>query len=235
MRAVVSLQEPVPSDEDLVLRFQGGDTSAFDTLVRRYKNPVANFLFSLIHDYDRSLELAQETFLRVYQNVGRYEINAKFSTWVYRIGMNLAIDEMRRRKRWRFIPFVVRTEDGEFLEREQPDDDLDPEDRLLESEVQRVVRDAIATLPERYRASLVLKDLQGLSYQEIAEIHRVPEGTVKSRINRARLLLKERLTPYFTGRPGLMEAGSEGVEDTRTGSGDGCLHSAPPPAEPESE
>ena len=220
MRAVVSPQEPVPSDEDLVLRFQGGDASAFDALVRRYKNPVTNFLFTLIHDYDRSLELAQDTFLRVYQNVGRYQINAKFSTWVYRIGMNLAIDEMRRRKRWRFVPFVVRTEDGELLEREQPDDDLDPEDHLLGSEVQRVVRAAIATLPERYRASLVLKDLQGLSYEEIAEIHRVPEGTVKSRINRARLLLKERLTPYFMGRPALVDAEREGVGDPQEGGGE---------------
>jgi len=196
----VTERETVP-DEELVFRVQRGDRASFDLLVKRYKNPLTGFLYGVVQDYDRAQELSQDAFLRVYVNIRRYEPSARFSTWLYRIGLNLAIDETRRRKRWKWVPMFSTNQDGETFEREQPSTDPGPERRTLENETQQVVRAAIATLPDIYRTSLILKDLQGLSYEEIAAIQEIPEGTVKSRLNRARALLKERLTPYIQGRP----------------------------------
>jgi RNA polymerase sigma-70 factor (ECF subfamily) len=184
------------SDEQLVELAKGGDRAAFEQLVSRFMNPILNHIRGMLRDRERALDLTQETFIRLYTHLGDYRSHARLSTWLYRIATNLAIDEIRRRRRSRVLPFRVRREDGEEAEPEFPDNGPGPDAPLLRSEVQEKVRAAVAQLPEVYRASLVLRDLQGLSYEQVAEVLSVPIGTVKSRVNRARLLLKERLAPY---------------------------------------
>lgn len=189
----------VSSDEELVRRAQHGDESAFAVLIGRYDRKIINHIYAMLRDYDRALDLAQETFLRLLTRVNAYSETARFSTWLYRIGTNLAIDEIRRRKRWRMIPFLTRPDGGQI---EFPSDPGgSPDAPLLEDERRRLVREAVASLPPHYRGAVVLKDLQDLPYEEVAEILEVPVGTVKSRVNRARSLLKDALEPVLEAGP----------------------------------
>lgn len=183
------------SDHELVAAARDGDELAFQEVVRRYRTPITNFVYRMLNDYDMAVDLAQETFVRVYTSIGRYEANYNFSTYIYRIASNLAISELRRRKRRKMVSFfTVFSGDGEEpVEMDPPDDRPLPEDSLLTSERKRAVSRAIASLPEKYRSAVVLRDIEGHSYEEIAAILELSEGTVKSRINRARGLLREKL------------------------------------------
>ena len=187
------------SDHELLAAIRDGDESAFQEIVRRYRNPITNFIYRMIDDYDRAVELSQETFIRVYTSASRYEANYSFSTYIYRIATNLAISELRRRKRRKFVslfsPFT--NEDGEAVEIDPPDGNPLQDEVMIENERRRAVARAITSLPEKYRAAIVLRDVEGLSYDQIAAALELSEGTVKSRINRARNLLKEKLTAYI--------------------------------------
>ncbi|HXG68334.1 MAG TPA: sigma-70 family RNA polymerase sigma factor [Blastocatellia bacterium] len=187
------------NDHDLIAAVRDGDEVAFQEIVRRYRNPITNFVYRMIDDYERAVELAQETFIRVYTSASRYEANYSFSTYIYRIATNLAISELRKRKRRKFIslfsPFV--DDGGEPVEIDLPDDKPLQDESLIDDERRRAVARAIASLPEKYRAAIVLRDVEGLSYDRIAEVLKLSEGTVKSRINRARNLLKEKLSAYM--------------------------------------
>jgi RNA polymerase sigma-70 factor (ECF subfamily) len=153
----------------------------------------------MLDDYDRSVELAQETFIRVYTSASRYQANYSFSTYIYRIATNLAISELRRRKRRKtvslFSPFT--NDDGEPVEIDPPDLNALQDEALIATERRVAVARAITSLPQKYRAAIVLRDVEGLSYDQIAQTLKLSEGTVKSRINRARNLLKEKLTAYI--------------------------------------
>lgn len=190
------------SDHELVAATKEGDELAFQEIVRRYRNPITNFVFRMINDYDRAVELAQETFLRIYAHSDRYEATFSFSTYIYRIATNLAISELRQRKRrhlfsiftpWRTVPGEDEEQQMLDLPDERPLQDVD----LIDRERRQAVAKAIQTLPEKYRAALVLRDVQGISYERIAEILNISEGTVKSRINRARNFLREKLQAYL--------------------------------------
>jgi RNA polymerase sigma-70 factor (ECF subfamily) len=187
------------NDHDLIAAVRDGDEVAFQEIVRRYRNPITNFVYRMIDDYERAVELAQETFIRVYTSASRYEANYSFSTYIYRIATNLAISELRKRKRRKFIslfsPFV--DDGGEPVEIDLPDEKPLQDESLIDDERRRAVARAIASLPEKYRAAIVLRDVEGLSYDRIAEVLKLSEGTVKSRINRARNLLKEKLSAYM--------------------------------------
>jgi RNA polymerase sigma-70 factor (ECF subfamily) len=200
-RLTNSRQAREPEDQELVRLALEGDRSAFERLVSRHMNLVLNHLHGMLHDRERALDLCQETFLRLHRHLAEYRSDARLSTWLYRIATNLAIDEIRKSRRSRVLPFRTRREDGEPCEPEFQDARPGPEAQVLTEELREEVRAAVAGLPEAYRASLVLRDLQGLSYEEVAEALEVPVGTVKSRVNRARLLLRERLAPYL-GNPG---------------------------------
>jgi RNA polymerase sigma-70 factor (ECF subfamily) len=183
-----------------VRQAQGGDDSAFEILIARYDRKITSHIYAMLRDYDRALDLAQETFLRLLTRVDYYKETARFSTWLYRIGTNLAIDEIRRRRRWRLVPIIGKGEEEWQPPRLQAADQrhsLPPDAPLLEDETRTLVRAAVATLPEHYRSALVLKDLQDMPYEEVAEVLEVPVGTVKSRVNRARSLLKESLREHF--------------------------------------
>ena len=187
------------SDHELLAEIRDGDEAAFQEIVRRYRNPITNFVYRMIDDYERSVELAQETFIRVYTSASRYQANYSFSTYIYRIATNLAISELRRRKRRRFVSlFSPFTDDnGDPVELDPPDLNPLQDESLIKDERRKAVARAITSLPEKYRAAIVLRDVEGLSYDRIAEVLKLSEGTVKSRINRARNLLKEKLTAYI--------------------------------------
>jgi RNA polymerase sigma-70 factor (ECF subfamily) len=183
------------SDHELVAAARDGDELAFQEVVRRYRTPITNFVYRMLNDYEMAVDLAQETFVRVYTSIGRYEANYSFSTYIYRIASNLAISELRKRKRRRVVSLfgIFTGDDGEAVELDPVDERKVPEEVVLEDERKAAVQRAIASLPEKYRTALVLRDIEDHSYEQIAEILGLSEGTVKSRINRARNLLREKL------------------------------------------
>ncbi|MCI0486084.1 MAG: sigma-70 family RNA polymerase sigma factor [Blastocatellia bacterium] len=187
------------NDHELLAAIRDGDEAAFQEIVRRYRNPITNFVYRMIDDYDRAVELTQETFIRVYTSASRYQANYSFSTYIYRIATNLAISELRKRKRRKvvslFSPFT--DDNGEPVELDPPDSNPLQDEALIENERRQAVTRAIMSLPEKYRVAIVLRDVEGHSYDRIAEVLELSEGTVKSRINRARNLLKEKLSAYI--------------------------------------
>jgi len=187
-------------DHSLLAATLTGDETAFQELVRRYRNQITNYVYRMLNDYDRAADLAQETFVRVYTNAERYQATYSFSTYIYRIAHNLAISELRQRKRRRLIPFpsFFSDKDSEEIEIEIEDKrQVMADDSMIADERRDAVRRAISSLPEKYRAALVLCDIEEKSYEEISAVLDLPVGTVKSRINRARNLLKEKLREYL--------------------------------------
>jgi len=168
--------------------------------MRRHRGSIVNFLNRLISDRDRAEDLAQEVFLRVYRHAGTYRVTARFTTWLYTIASNLGKNELRNRARRRNVSMEdtareLRQDDYHLGTREDfllPDRITDLNDR------QRKVRVAIQSLPEHFRMMLVLRDIEGFTYEEIASMLELPLGTVKSRINRARLEFKNRIEPMLT-------------------------------------
>jgi RNA polymerase sigma-70 factor, ECF subfamily len=187
-------------DHALLEATRTGDETAFQEIVRRYRNQITNYVYRMIDDYDRAADLAQETFVRVYVNVERYQATYSFSTYIYRIAHNLAISELRQRKRRRTIPLPTffSDKDSEEVDVELPDHrQMLADEAMIDEERRLAVARGIQSLPEKYRAPLVLCDIEEKSYEEISEILELPTGTVKSRINRARNLLKEKLREYL--------------------------------------
>ncbi|BBM70960.1 RNA polymerase sigma factor [Rhodothermus marinus] len=185
------------SDEDLMSLFQAGTVEAFDILVSRYQDPLANYLYRFLGDPKEVEDLLQETFMRVYRNRHSYRRIAKFSTWLYTIAGNLARSEYRKRKRRRVYSLQSVNRDEEEYEVEIPDETFAP-DRHTESTIQdRYIQEALKQIPEEFREVVVLRDVQQLSYEEIAEITGLPMGTVKSRINRGRTKLQALLKDVY--------------------------------------
>jgi RNA polymerase sigma-70 factor (ECF subfamily) len=187
------------SDHALIEATKQGDETAFAEIVSRYRNPITNYLYRLLNDYEEAVDLAQETFVRVYFAAERYHTGYAFSTYLYRIATNLAISEMRRRKRRKLLSLTgLFQPEGEAETQFDPADENPlPDANLLEDEQRQVVARAIAAMPEKYRLPIVLRDIEGKSYEEVAEILNLGLGTTKSRISRARALLKEKLKHYF--------------------------------------
>jgi RNA polymerase sigma-70 factor (ECF subfamily) len=190
-RQVVSL-----SDEDLMAEAAEGNERAFTELVTRYKSRVVNLVSRLLNDREASDDICQEVFVRVFLHRKNYRRGAKFSTWLFTIAANLAKNEIRRRKRrrnWTSLDEMQETLRDSSLQLMDPR--ANREGDVEVRQLQGVVGAAIATLPERYRVALVLRDIEGLAYEDIAQVLRIPGGTVRSRINRARLMLKKKLEP----------------------------------------
>jgi RNA polymerase sigma-70 factor (ECF subfamily) len=187
-------------DHQLLAATGAGDETAFLEITRRYRNQITNYVYRMLDDYDRAVDLTQETFVRVWVNAGRYQATYSFSTYIYKIAHNLAISELRQRKRRRTIqlPTFFSDKDNEEVEIEIEDRKQPLADAvMIGDERRRAVTRAIASLPEKYRAALVLCDIEEKSYEEISVVLGLPVGTVKSRINRARNLLKEKLRDYL--------------------------------------
>src|SRR5688500_15334117 len=160
------------SDHQLIESAKEGDEAAFAEIMGRYKNPITNFLYRFLNDYEEAVDLAQETFVRVYFALDRYHTNFAFSTYIYRIATNLAISEIRRRKRRRLLSLtgLFQGEDGSEVEFQPPDKRKLPDAEIVDDERDAVIGRAIATLPEKYRVPVVLRDIEGRTYEEIAEI-----------------------------------------------------------------
>ena len=190
-------------DDELIERYRAGDEDAFTLLVRRHQQPLVNFIARYINDRDGAEDLAQETFIRIFKAARRYTPGqAHFKTWMYHIASNLCKNELRnrgRRNRYRVDRVVESDGDSEqidLIENAPADAASQPEVALERKELHEAIQRAIAELPEQYRVPLVLRDLQGLSYAEISETLELRSGTTKSRINRARLMLKDKLKSY---------------------------------------
>lgn len=178
------------SDEDLIARFQEGDERAFNELVRRYKDPLTNFAFRFLGDRDECLDVVQETFIRVYRNKHSFKPIARFSTWLYTITTNLCRSALRRR-RVRAM-FSLHRDDDDGMG-ELPDESAHTDRRADASLKAERIQRALLTLAPKYREVVVLREIEELSYEEIAAVTRLNIGTVKSRINRARVQLQEQL------------------------------------------
>ncbi len=174
-----------------------GDKGAFNEIVLRYKDPLVNFVYHLVDDYGTAKDIAQEAFIRAYLNAHRYRPIASFSTWLYQIAKNLAYNALKKRKRYQktsindpIFPdspgFTLDLEDG----KRKPDEELE------NSELGKLIFSALRTIPHKYRVPIVLRDIEGFSYEQIAGILRCPKGTVKSRINRGRRMMRAKLEPF---------------------------------------
>src|SRR5437868_10231835 len=197
--ALPPVSEARLSDHELIEATRGGDEAAFGEIMTRYRGPITNYLYRFLNDYEEAVDLAQETFVRVYFALDRYHTGYAFSTYIYRIATNLAISELRRRKRRRLLSLtgLFQSEEESGVEFQPPDERQLQDARLVDDEQSQVIARAIASLPEKYRVAIVLRDVEGRSYEEIAEIMSLGLGTTKSRISRGRGLLKDKLEAYF--------------------------------------
>jgi RNA polymerase sigma-70 factor (ECF subfamily) len=197
MSNIIDNTKTIAADKDIesVLACQKGDTEAFDILVERHQKKMLNIAYRMMGDYDEACDVTQEAFLAAYKSIKKFKGEAKFSTWLYRIVINYS---KNRLKQIRSIDKreVVSIDDageikaeGEWCQSSQNDANPDVQMERREREVQ--VQKCITSLDEEYREILVLRDIQGLSYEEIKDILKIPEGTVKSRLSRARNALKD--------------------------------------------
>ena len=185
------------SDEELAVLLQQHVDEAFDILVYRYKDPLLNYLFRFMGSLEVAEDLVQETFVRLYQKRTLYEPVARFSTWLYTIASNLARSELRRPYR-RYHVSIVRERDSDVdfelsLRDQEPDPERSADSRLKNERIQ----EALANLPETFREAVILRDVQGLRYEDICEILGQQIGTVKSRIFRGRSMLKTMLKDIY--------------------------------------
>ncbi len=187
-------------DSELVTTYLNRDERAFDVLVERYQTRLLNFIYRTVGDRERAEDLVQEVFVRVYRHLGRFDRSKKFSTWIYTIASNLAKNELRNRSRNPLVFFQSLTK-GFAGEEERPvefeDNRLRPDDLYRKRYLREVVEQSVARLPVHHREVFVLRELEGKSYEDIAEITHCNLGTVKSRLNRARTAFASLVGPMM--------------------------------------
>ena len=179
-------------------RVAEGDERAFSELVRRYQGRVVNLVSRVLNDRECSDDLAQEVFVRVFVHRRNYRRGSKFSTWLFTIAANLAKNEIRRRVRrrnWFSLDALQEMVSDSAIQLADPTEGQ--EITLQREQLRRAVGQAIAMVPEKYRLALVLRDIEGFAYEEIGQILGIPGGTVRSRVNRARMMLKRKLRPLL--------------------------------------
>ena len=186
-------------DSELVQAFIEGDQRAFGELVGRYDNRLLNFVYRTVGDRERAQDLVQETFVRVYRHIERFDQSKKFSTWIYTIAGNLAKNELRNRSRNPLVLFqtIKKNWDADHRPLEWEDPDYKPDDLYRKRFLKEKVEEAVDELPEHHRIVFVLRELEGKTYEEIAEITGCNLGTVKSRLNRARNNFAQIIAPMI--------------------------------------
>jgi RNA polymerase sigma-70 factor (ECF subfamily) len=187
-------------DAELVRVFLAGDERAFREIVTRYQSRLLNFIYRTIGDRERAEDLVQEVFIRVYRHLARFDQTKKFSTWIYTIASNLAKNELRNRSRNPLVLFQTLTQGWDDEERplEFEDPDARPDDQFRKRHLRELIDRFVAQLPTHHREVFVLRELEGKSYEEIAEITSCNLGTVKSRLNRARTSFAALIGPSLT-------------------------------------
>ncbi|MCP3962812.1 MAG: sigma-70 family RNA polymerase sigma factor [bacterium] len=184
------------TDTELLTRSRARDSQAFAQLIDRHKDQMVNYLARLTGCRDRAEDIAQETFVRFYKQLHHYREEGTLSAYLFRIATNLVRTEERRKRRWRLLQPILATSGFASNGHHSP---ASPQADALATEEHRQVTRALSTLDVIYRAPLVLREIEGLPYQEIAGVLACSEGTVKSRLHRGRQLLKQKLTPYWNG------------------------------------
>lgn len=179
------------SDEVLITLIHQGERDAFRILVERYQERIRNLIYSIFHEPEVVDDLSQEVFIKAYEALPQFRFQSSFYTWLYRIAVNKSRDELRKRKVRRLFSFqtLVDSSDKELLSKLV----VEPHDR----ELQEHLTAALQSLPEKYRVAIVLKDVEGMSYEEIAETMECEIGTVKSRLSRARAMMRKVLEPLL--------------------------------------
>ena len=188
------------TDEELILQVQQGNIVCFDILVDRFKNRLFNYLFRMVGDRDEAEEIAQETFVKAYIHADKYKTIAKFSTWLYTIGTNLVRNRIRSKKRApQLFSLWGRGRDSEDDDRQIDlvDHSRGPDSQFNDVQLSEIINDAIQKIPEKYRTSFVLREINQLSYEEIAAATGLKLGTVRSRINRARNSFRKLVEPIL--------------------------------------
>ena len=180
------------TDATLMERVRAGDHDAFSLLVDRHKDLLVNYLTRITGNRERAEDSAQETFVRLFENAAKYRERGTFRAYLLRIATNLVRSEERRRNRWRLLAPLLASSNGHVEEAGQAR-------RLLQAELHRVVAGEVSRLPLEFRVPLVLREIEGCSYEEIACVTGTRQGTVKSRIHRAKQRLREKLRPYLEG------------------------------------
>jgi RNA polymerase sigma-70 factor, ECF subfamily len=199
--AMATDNETQELDQALVARVQRGDSLAFDLLVRKYQHRIAALISRYIRDWSEVQDVAQETFIRAYRAIGNFRGDAQFYTWLHRIAVNTAKNHLVAHNR------RPPTEDIEISDAEQFDsgirlrDNDTPERELMRQEIETAVMRVVDTLPAELREAITLREVEGLSYEEIAERMQCPIGTVRSRIFRARDAIDEALRPLLDTEP----------------------------------
>ncbi len=187
----------IPPSEDLMARIAKGDEGAFETLVNRHQTSILNLIYRYIGDRTQAKDLAQEVFIRVWKSAKTYKREAKFTTWLYRIAINLCLNALESSHRKKWFSFNRSDEDGKrTLEETLADSGPSAEDILLEKERSRQISDALQSLPENQRMALVLKRYDNLSYQEIAQVIGCSVSAVESLLVRAKRTLQEKLKNF---------------------------------------
>ena len=180
------------SDEKLILRFQEGDINAYNELVKRYKDRLLNFVLRYFNNVEQAEDVVQDTLIKLYTHASYYKNVAKFSTWIFTIAKNNSLTELRKNKRKKTDSLW--TEDGQII-------DINSKEESLDSKVQNEIaidqlNKFLDEIPENFRMAVVLRDFQELSYEEISKILEIPIGTIKSRINRGRIQLAEKMKHF---------------------------------------
>jgi len=184
------------TDEELIVEFQSnGNEKCFEILVQRFKNPLTNYVYRFLGDYDSCVDVVQDAFIKVYRYKDNYSSVAKFSTWIYTIAGNLARTEYQRRRRRNW--FSINSYGDEEKTFDVPDNSNRPDVAADMSIKNEIIQKALMKVRDSYREAVILRDIQELSYEEIAEILQIEVGTVKSRINRGRAELKKYLKGIY--------------------------------------
>jgi RNA polymerase sigma-70 factor (ECF subfamily) len=182
-------------DQALIKRVQQGDRAAFDLLVRKYQHRIAALISRYVHDWSECQDVAQDTFIRAYRAIGTFRGDAQFYTWLYRIAVNTAKNHLVAVRRRPPSEDIDAEDAVNFGSADRLRDNATPEHELLRNEIERSVTDTVAALPEELRMAITLREVEGLSYEEIAERMQCPIGTVRSRIFRAREAIDQKLRP----------------------------------------
>ncbi len=205
MNSVASAISPVfsqdlnaASDRDLVATAIRGIEGSFEELVRRYQRPISAYVYRMVGDYESALDLTQEIFIKVYGSLRRYRSEFKFSTWIYKIAHNAAVDHLRRNSTRE--QSLLNTSDGEQYELPIESGRLSPEQESEREERRSEIESIVRALPANYRELIILRHSQDLSYEEIVEVTGLPLGTVKNRLFRAREMMRQQfVTKGITG------------------------------------
>ena len=180
-------------DRDIIERVLGGDNDAFSLLVEKYQTKVYNLALRMSGNEDDAFDLAQDSFVRAWRNLGSFQFESSFSTWLFRLTSNICLDFLRAKKRRAAVSLTVTDEEDEESQLAVPDPGKTPEEAVIAAEDRALLTRALNELPADQRQILTLRAIDDLSYAEIAEILHLQEGTVKSRLSRARTALRNKL------------------------------------------